>query len=279
MDTFKKFLRLWATLTAGTITGAYAFAGVVLMLIGPSIVCAQQNLLSTTTLSSAIAAGNVTQILLTSTTNVVAPSPAAGSAGSLLYVDGEAMQTLSIPSAGVVLVQRGAASTLARPHATGSLVWIGNGDWYTSTGPALPPRGPCTKSSLYAYPDVHVLTDQWYGCGTDGLWGYAGPFEGDGSSKMAKTGIGDAAYSATVYDRYIYFTALTATRVITLPTASSVPGKVITVADEGGLATSSILIELATVDGSSTFQCAALAYGACTVWSNGSTWNKLAVTP
>lgn len=241
---------------------------------------AQQNTLNTTTLSTAItstgaAPNSTTTVVLASTTNVVAPSPAAGTAGSLLFIDGEAMQVLSIPVSGTVIVQRGAASTRVTAHAASVLVWIGNGDWYNSTPPSTPPRSTCTASALYASPDIHLLDGNWYTCDTKGLWGYAGPYDTDGQSRYSETGIGDAAYTALVTDRFIYFTALTATRLITLPAAASVPGKVITIKDTGGLASASILIELATVDGSATFECADLAYGGCTVMSNGTAWTAI----
>lgn len=241
---------------------------------------AQLNILSTTTLSTAITStgappNNITTIILASTSNVTVPS-ATGS-GSLLFIDGEAMQVLTIPVSGTVTVQRGAASTRPTAHAASVVVWIGNADWFNSAPPSNPPRGPCTASSLYASPDVHILDGNWYACDTLGLWGYAGPYDTDGQSRYAETGIGDAAYTALVTDRFIYFTAITATRVITLPAASSVPGKVITVSDAKGLLTTSIAIELNNVNNSATYVCgvSATPYSSCTVYSNGTAWVAL----
>lgn len=82
-------------------------------------------------------------------------------------------------------------------------------------------------------------------------------------------------YTALSSDRRICYTALAAARTVTLPAASSMTGKVITVKDEAGAAaTNNITVSVAsagTIDGAST-SVINTNYGFKTYYSNGTQW-------
>jgi len=90
-----------------------------------------------------------------------------------------------------------------------------------------------------------------------------------------RTAVSDAAYAALVTDRLIAYIALTAARVVTLPSAASYPtGAILLVVDESGncSATKTITVNRAasdTIDGA-TSAAVAGAYGVLALESNGS---------
>lgn len=93
-----------------------------------------------------------------------------------------------------------------------------------------------------------------------------------------RTAVADASYSATVNDRVIAYTSLTATRVVTLPPALTFPaGTILTIVDESGNATASTkMIQVApagsdTIDAATgTQEAISTAYGSVQLESNGS---------
>jgi hypothetical protein len=82
-------------------------------------------------------------------------------------------------------------------------------------------------------------------------------------------------YTVLPTDRKVCYTALAAARAVTLPVASSMTGKVITVKDEAGAAaTNNITVSVAssgTIDGAST-SVINTNYGFKTYYSNGTQW-------
>jgi hypothetical protein len=92
-----------------------------------------------------------------------------------------------------------------------------------------------------------------------------------------RTAVADANYTASLNDRVIAYTSLTANRVVTLPEALTFPaGTRLTIVDESGNATPSTkLIQVApagsdTIDGAAgTREAVATAYGSREFWSNG----------
>lgn len=84
-----------------------------------------------------------------------------------------------------------------------------------------------------------------------------------------------ATYTVLTTDRRICFTALAAAATVTLPTASTMSGKQITVKDESGnAATNHITVQVAssgTIDGAAT-NVISTAYGVGRYYSNGSAW-------
>jgi hypothetical protein len=232
----------------------------------------QANTLSSTTLSAALTiapGGAQQQVCLTSTTNVVAPTNSA--AGSLLFVDREALQVAGPVVGSCVPVFRGASGTPTQPHTTGILVWIGDPTWYINKDYGQEQWGAsCTASALYASPLINLKTGNWAVCDSTSRITYAGPWGEGGNLPASFTTHGDSAYSALATDTVIVYTTLSTTRLVTLPAATSLPGKVYIIKNGTSSAQS---ITVATVDTSATFACeTATAWGACSIISNGTVW-------
>ncbi len=228
----------------------------------PTHAYAQTNTFSTTTLGAAISNVNQTTVTLASLSNVVFPTQGAN--GSFLYFDKElVMVSASFAPPGTttttVLVVRGVGGTQAATHASGQLVFIGQGDWYSNAQTDIQPNGTCTLANVYAYPRIHVLTGSWFTCDSLGLWGYAGPGVGHPAQRNAITQV-SATYTAKYWDSTIEATANSFT--ITLPAAAALPGKVYVLST-----TSSGTITVTTAHG-----CATYTTAGCTVYSNGTVW-------
>jgi hypothetical protein len=90
-----------------------------------------------------------------------------------------------------------------------------------------------------------------------------------------RTAVSDAAYSALSTDRLIAYTALTASRVVSLPTSASFPtGTRLTVVDESGSCSATKTISLTpngtdTIEGANSSAVIAMAYGYIGLESNG----------
>lgn len=101
-------------------------------------------------------------------------------------------------------------------------------------------------------------------------YGYGQP------STAVRTGVSDTNYTINMADSIVGFTALTAARTATLPSASSVPaGKQFVIKDESGNCSGGNTITiLGTVDGTAN---AVLntAYASIRLYSNGTSWNKV----
>lgn len=84
-----------------------------------------------------------------------------------------------------------------------------------------------------------------------------------------------ATYTVLSTDRRICYTALAAAATVTLPAASTMSGKQITVKDESGnAATNHITVQVAsagTIDGAAT-NVISTAYGVGRYYSNGTAW-------
>lgn len=84
-----------------------------------------------------------------------------------------------------------------------------------------------------------------------------------------------ASYTVLPTDRRICYTALAAAATVTLPAASTMSGKQITVKDEvGGAATHNITISVAsagTIDGAASLVISA-NFGVARLYSNGTQW-------
>jgi len=231
---------------------------------------AQLNTLSTTTLSSAITSITATQIVVASATNIFGPSIPSGTAGSMLYIDKEAMQVYAV-SGTTVSVLRATSGTTATTHAANVNIWIGNADWFNGYPVGTEPAGSCTKSTLYAYPRIHIFDATVFVCDSESMWGYGGPSISTHGLRVARTTVNDAAYTALPYDYYIAWTAITAARVLTLPSAAAFPGKVYIVKDESGSATSTNKVT-GTFDGGAGTTCVGAAYGSCRLISRNGAW-------
>ena len=120
-----------------------------------------QTALTATTLSAGITS-KLTSFQVASATGITAPSTTA--AGTVLFVDNEAMAVISISST-TVHVQRGASGTVAQPHVSGTMVLAGPPNAFIS-GPD--PSGTCTNGSgIFLYsPVVNVKTGNQWLCST-----------------------------------------------------------------------------------------------------------------
>jgi len=101
----------------------------------------------------------------------------------------------------------------------------------------------------------------------------------------ARVAVADASYSALTADRLIVFTALTAARTVSLPTAASYPtGTRLTILDESGACSSAKTIAVNRagtdlIDGATSFVIEA-AYGGLEMESNGANaWTILSPKP
>ena len=86
-----------------------------------------------------------------------------------------------------------------------------------------------------------------------------------------RTTVSDRNHNATPADAMIAFTSLSSDRTVTLPPASSMADKELTIKDESGAAGKHSIRVAGTVDGAND---AAIkkAYGSLQLYSNGSAW-------
>jgi hypothetical protein len=227
----------------------------------------QANTLYNTTLSAAVKSTDQS-ICLTSTTNLVVPS--ASAVGSLLMVDREAMQVVGPLLGSCFPVLRGVNGSPTQAHLTGIWVWFGDPTWFINKESGTEQWGAsCTAASLYASPIINTRTGNWEVCDSTGHIAYAGPWGDGGNMIPAVTNHGDSAYTALAQDNIIVFTAMSAGRLVTLPSATALPGKMYIIKNGSG---TSEAITVATVDASATFACGTGTYISCKVWSNGTVW-------
>lgn len=238
-----------------------------------------------TSLAAAVANGTTTTLTLTSTSGVTTPS-ATQNVG--LFVDGEFMRVIAIPTSGVVTVLRGQSGTIAQAHPSGTQVWTGPmgpnntpffnaGNWGAGPNVAAAVRGngSCTSTNVQYLPQIDVQFGILYDCdATSGTWrGYR--LRQQMSFAVPYHGVVNAAYSALMNDEVIGYTSLSATRLVTLPSASGIAGKVYIVRDETGNAgTGAVTIQLVNqVLGSTGL--ITTGYGSIKVSSNGTNWYLL----
>lgn len=241
----------------------------ILALLGlPILAVAQTNFLGTTTLSSAVTTTTQNTVVLASTSGVNVPT--LGGNGSYLYVDREEMEVIAFVPPGtttnqITQVIRGVNGTAAELHQANALVWVGQADWFSGAPVGSVPAGTCTIGNLNAYPDIHVLTGDIFGCSSDGRWGYAGPSGFSSQLGNAITAVA-TTYTAKYYDLIIQADPTSGGFTITLPAASGLPGKVFYIVNPG---TSTNTITVTTAGGCATI---ASSHGACRIYSTGSAW-------
>lgn len=169
---------------------AVVLAFVALLAIVAAPPCYAQATLSSTTLSQAVTGPGVgstgpaaypSTIYLTSLTGITAPAQPTstseigsptGSSFTILYVDKEAMQVLSVnTNITAVSVNRGYLGTVPTAHTSGATVYFGppqyfgNVGYYSNSGPA----GACTAAAQRVQPLIETDTgDQWNCYG--GVW-------------------------------------------------------------------------------------------------------------
>jgi hypothetical protein len=131
-----------------------------LALLTIGAISAQVNTLTQTSLSTAINA-SVQAFSVASATNITA-TPA-----TVLYVDLEAMQVISVTGTSV-FVQRGTLGTKATPHASAEMVLAGRPDQFFTFNQL----GSCTVASTYVTPAVNIQNGaEWLCSSVTGIWG------------------------------------------------------------------------------------------------------------
>jgi len=128
---------------------------------------AQQHTLTQTSTSAAIAATD-SVIPVSSATGINAPNTATGEPGSMLFVQdpgdarGEAMRVVSISGTNITVTRNGLSGSKAVAHVSGSMVLIGEPNWFYSTDP----DGACTASATLVTPYVNVQNGRQWLCST-----------------------------------------------------------------------------------------------------------------
>lgn len=120
----------------------------VFLVLGMVPLAQAQTTTTSTTLSAAIADANVTTITVASATGFTANT-------TMAYVDNEAMDVVSV-SGTTITVARGRHGTLAMPHTSGELVYVGP----LGNGPFVNFRkyGACTSGSELYLPQIDIPT-------------------------------------------------------------------------------------------------------------------------
>jgi hypothetical protein len=90
--------------------------------------------------------------------------------------------------------------------------------------------------------------------------------------KLLRRAISDAAATISTSDYLVAFTSLSATRAVTLPSASSAAGQHFVIKDESGMAGSFAITILGTVDGTINPVAINAQYGKYKIYSNGTGW-------
>lgn len=151
--------------------------------VSPSF--AQQNTLTSTTLSAAVQGSGIegqggatgtqppapTFIQVASSTGIVGINPNLGITASqpnqtAVMVDGEVMLVIAVNGT-TITVARGQQGTQSTPHASGAVVWIAKPFYFHRTDPS----GSCTAAQIVASPWVNVFDGRFFVCdATTGVW-------------------------------------------------------------------------------------------------------------
>lgn len=187
-----------------------------------------------TALSAAISDTTTTVFSLVSATGFTASS---NTQTTFAYLNQELVQIRSVDTTNnTITVIRGRQGTASR-HASGTIVTYGvtgavSRTSGTTTGVFLTqdPIGSCTRGNQGYTIVVNVPTHTYFTCNsTSSLWVKANYTPGDGFDAVHNAG--DAAYTATLLDRYIDYTTATAARTVTLPSVTNLYGKVLTISN------------------------------------------------
>lgn len=119
---------------------------------------------TTTTLSAAVTQV-ATSVTVASATGISASGNPLNATNTVLFVDKEAMNVLSV-SGTVITVQRGSNGTPQTTHASGALVWVGPPSYYFFGDPS----GSCTANQNLNLPRVAQSTGKIWDC-IGGQWG------------------------------------------------------------------------------------------------------------
>lgn len=189
-----------------------------------------------TALSSAVTTTNGTTFSLVSASGFLA---SATGVNYFAYVDQELTSIRSVDSTNnTITVTRGVDGTASR-HVSGSIVTFGvigavnraSGDT-SGVFVKADPIGGCTRGTQGFTIVVNLSTHRYFNCNsTSGRWVKSDYTPGDGSSFQSVVNPGDAAYTATLLDRYIDYTSASVARTVTLPSVTNLYGKTLTISN------------------------------------------------
>lgn len=192
----------------------------------------------TTTTQTALSAavGNTTDTVfsLVSATDFTAST---NTAASYAYLGHELVQIRSVDTTNnTITVVRGRGGTASR-HASGTVITEGIvGSINRATGETSgvfltqDPIGSCTRGNQAYTLVINYMTHTYFTCNsTSSRWVQTNYDPGDGFASVHS--IGDANYTATLFDRYLTTDSVTAARTITLPSVTNLYGKELTVAN------------------------------------------------
>lgn len=161
-------------------------------------------------------------------------------------------------------------SDVSRTVTGGSTWWTGLESVGAASGINLATEAPASGTfsagrKAYKYQPVSGDPTGWVYNGSAWL-----PFGLVGQPK--RTAVANTAYTILTTDYLIAYTALTATRAVTLPTASSVAGQHFIIKDEAGTAGSNAITIVGTVNGASNPTAVNANYGVYKFYSNGTAY-------
>lgn len=144
-----------------------------------------------------------------------------------------------------------------------------------------------TGNSLGAVVDTASSAGSHRLAGNPGVYTHtlhASDYDADDGTRITFIEISDANYTAEIGNRLIAYDTLTATRTVTLPTATSFGERKLTIKDETGNASASVKITIVvsgggTIDGAASKEITS-AYGSVTLYAtgNGGAWFTLIPT-
>jgi hypothetical protein len=228
--------------------------------------------INSTTLNAAITdTSNTVVISLAS----IGSGATAVVASNIIFVDGEAMIVKTTPTVNTsVSVSRHQGSTPGQTHLTGAFVYYGPPGAFVSgkTGTQFY-SGSCTASNNLFLPVIDIVNGTIGNC-QDSIWKWF-RLATQTATAAIRHPVVNVAYTALVTDYIIAYTSVSATRAVTLPTATGLAGKVFIIKDESGSATATgtkTITIVGTVDGTSNPTAINTAYGVYRIYSDGTNW-------
>lgn len=141
-----------------------------------------QTIMGQTTLSQAV--GKTDKVINLTSVTGVSGAAANNQFLTMLFVDMEPMNVLSV-SGTQVTVQRASQASRQVAHASGAVVWVGPPSYFKATDPT----GACTATNELFLPLVNFTNGLVWNCGTNGVWTRLPSFQ--------ESGVGTVIASAT----------------------------------------------------------------------------------
>lgn len=197
-----------------------------------------QTTINSTTLSTAITdTGATTGIVVAS----IGSGATAVLAGQVLFIDGEAMTVRTTPTTTTVTVNRHTQATRGQTHASGAIVYYGNGQAFVSgTSGVQFYQGSCTASANLYLPLIDTVNGTVGNC-LDSRWSWT-RLSAPAAATYPLHPVVNAAYTAKLTDYFIGYTSLGAAYTITLPAPTGLAGKVYIIKNLSAIGTNTIWV-------------------------------------